>query len=86
MSPKGPFEDVTVDDLHRLVHDTNWNHTAAPCSMLAHAYRAGERLGPVDEATLQSCVYWRLVARSLIEEFTSMKHCLIQFKRGLNHF
>lgn len=66
--PDDPADDVTPDVVHRVVTESEWNHTSAPCSTLAHAYNMGIRLGPVDEYTLHSCVYWRTVARQLIKE------------------
>ena len=66
--PDDPADDVTPDVVHRVVFESEWNHTAAPCSSLAFAYRAGKALGPLEESALHSCVYWRTVARQLIRE------------------
>ena len=66
--PDDPADDVTPDMIHRVVTEYEWNYTSAPCSSLAHAYRQGQHLGPVDESTLHSCVYWRTVARQIIKE------------------
>ena len=66
--PEDPADDVTPEIVHGAIMDLEWNHTSAPCSALAHAYRSGERLGPVDEAALHACVYWRTVARQLVQE------------------
>lgn len=66
--PDDPADDVTPDVVHRVVLESEWNHTAAPCSSLAFAYRAGKVLGPLEESALHSCVYWRTVARQLIRE------------------
>lgn len=66
--PDDPADDVTPDVVHKVVTESEWNHTSAPCSTLALAYVSGRELGPVDESTLHSCVYWRSVARQLIEE------------------
>lgn len=66
--PEDPADDVTPEVVHKSIMELEWNHTAAPCSSLAVAYRRGDHLGPVDEATLHACVYWRSVARQLIRE------------------
>lgn len=66
--PEDPADDVTPEVVHKSITELEWNHTAVPCSSLAVAYRRGDHLGPVDEATLHSCVYWRSVARQLIRE------------------
>jgi hypothetical protein len=68
-SPDDPADDITPELLHELLTRYNWNHTAAPCATLAHAYQQGERLGPLDESALHSCVYWRNVGRQVITEF-----------------
>lgn len=78
--PEDPSDDVTPDMIHRAVTGMEWNHTAAPCSSLAVAYRLGKELGPVDESALHSCVYWRVVAKQLIEE-----HSLVAL-RGFDTF
>jgi hypothetical protein len=74
--PEDPADDVTPDIVHKMVTGSEWNHTSAPCSTLAAAYKMGKELGPVDESTLHSCVYWRTVARQLIEE-----HDLVALKQ-----
>lgn len=66
---QAPSEDIAPGVLHAFLTNASWNQTAAPCSTLAHAYNKGEHLGPLDEAALQSCVYWRRVGRLLIQEF-----------------
>ena len=66
--PDDPADDVTADVIHAMVTESAWNHTSAPCSTLAHLYSTGRVLGPVDEFTLHTCVYWRTVARQLIKE------------------
>jgi hypothetical protein len=66
--PEDPADDVTPEVIHKTVTELEWNHTSAPCSSLAVAYKRGNSLGPVDEATLHSCVYWRSVGRQLIRE------------------
>ena len=68
-SPEDPADDITPDVLHDMVTNHPWNHTAAPCATLAHAYQQGRALGPVDESALHSCVYWRSVGRQVIAEF-----------------
>jgi len=68
-SPGDPVDDLTPDTVHRAVTGLSWNHSSAPCSTLAHAYREGHPLGPLDESALHSCVYWRAVGRQVIEEF-----------------
>jgi hypothetical protein len=68
-SPEDPADDLTQEIVHRIVTESQWNHTSAPCATLAHAYRIGAMLGPVDEATLHSCVYWRIVGKQVISEY-----------------
>jgi hypothetical protein len=68
-SPGDPVDDLTPDTVHRAVTGLPWNHTSAPCATLAHAYREGHSLGPLDESALHSCVYWRAVGRQVIQEF-----------------
>lgn len=67
--PEDPADDVTPDVVHKLITELEWNHTSAPCSTLAIAYRTGKEMGAVDQSTLHSCVYWRAVARQLIDEY-----------------
>lgn len=66
--PENPVDDLTPEMVHRSATELPWNHTAAPCSSVVHAYKTGNHLGPVDELALHSCVYWRTVARQLIKE------------------
>jgi hypothetical protein len=68
-SPEDPADDLTPEIVHRVVTESQWNHTSAPCATLAHAYRGGGALGPVDEATLHSCVYWRIVGKQVIAAY-----------------
>ena len=67
-SAQNPVEEVTPEGLYAAVTGEEWNHTAAPCSALAHQYKQKERLGPVDEAALHGCVYWRRVGRRIIAD------------------
>jgi hypothetical protein len=64
-----PVDDLTPDMVHRAVTGLSWNRTSAPCSTLVHAYREGLALGPVDEGTLHSCIYWRAVGQQVIREY-----------------
>lgn len=68
-SPDDPADDITPEALHSIVTESMWNHTSAPCGTLAHAYIEGKPLGPVDESTLHTCVYWRYVARQVIRDY-----------------
>jgi hypothetical protein len=79
-SPEDPADDITPDVLHDMVVNHRWNHTAAPCATLAHAYQQRHPLGPVDESVLHSCVYWRSVGRQVIAEFD------LQSLRGMDTF
>jgi hypothetical protein len=78
--PDDPADDVTPEIIHKAVMDLEWNHTSTPCSSLVHAYRDKRPLGPVDEATLHSCVYWRSVGRQLIQEHN------LEALRGIDTF
>jgi len=66
--PENPVDDLTPEMVHRSAVELSWNHTAAPCSSVVHAYKMGTSLGPMDELALHSCVYWRTVAKQLIKE------------------
>jgi hypothetical protein len=68
-SAQDPVEDVTAEGMLLAVTGERWNHTAAPCSSLAQMFERGSKMGPVDEATLHGCVYWRRVGRRIIEEY-----------------
>lgn len=68
-SPDDPADDITPELLHDMLVNRSWNHTAAPCATLAHAYQQGQKLGPVDESALHSCVYWRNVGKKLIADY-----------------
>lgn len=68
-SQDDPVDEISPSVVHRAITQLEWNHTAAPCSTLAHAYNTGGVLGPVDDAALHKCVYWRLVGGQIMRRF-----------------
>jgi hypothetical protein len=55
--------------LHALLVAPGWNTTAAPCSTLALAYQAEERLGLLETHVLKTCAFWRHVGRRVIARY-----------------
>jgi hypothetical protein len=63
------YELTDTEALHELLTAPGWNTTAAPCSVLALAYQAGDKLGLLETHVLHTCGFWRYVGRRVLERY-----------------
>ena len=63
------FDMLSAAARHAILAEPGWNQTSQPCAGLVRDYLANEFLGPVDSFELSRCVYWRYVARRLVNAF-----------------
>jgi hypothetical protein len=63
------YEELSDDRVDQIMLLPDWNISAAPCSILAHAFQQGHVLSILEKHEIKRCAYWRQKGKNIIKEF-----------------